>query len=150
MFDKTKGIILLDLYGVPRFEYCTNGECMFRVDLCWTTCWDHFSNLNKSIRNLPVNHFRRKFSSRTRTMATNQLIRVFNINAHMFKYKFYCIPSDFLEKIISINNTLTVANSSPLNVKTGHRLWIFHIAKNTVFGSSWPTLRILHSAYQQL
>ena len=43
-------------------------------------------------------------------------------NPYIFKYKSYCIPSDFLEHIQSVNNTLIIVNSKLSTVKTGNWL----------------------------
>ena len=51
----------------------------------------------------------------------------------MSKYKSYCIPSDFLEHIQHVDNTLIIVNSSPSSVKTGHWLCIFQTRSNIEF-----------------
>jgi len=66
-------------------------------------------------------------------MNTNQIINVFSMDPYMSQYKSYCIPSDFIEKIPSVNNTLIIVNSSPSTLKTGHWLCIFQTAKNIEF-----------------
>jgi hypothetical protein len=48
----------------------------------------------------------------------------------MPQYRSYCIPSDFIEKMSSVNNTLIIVNSSPSTLKTGHWLFIFKTVKN--------------------
>jgi hypothetical protein len=66
-------------------------------------------------------------------MNANRIISVFNMGSYMSKYKSYCIPSEFPEKILSVNNTLVIVNSSPSSVKTGHWLCILQTAKNIEF-----------------
>ena len=51
----------------------------------------------------------------------------------MSKYKPYCRPSDFLEKVQRVNNTIIIVNSGPSTLKTGHWLCIFETAKNIEF-----------------
>jgi hypothetical protein len=56
----------------------------------------------------------------------------------MSKYKSYCIPSDFLDYIQSVNNTLIIVNSGPSTVKTGRWLSIFQTAKNIEYFILFP------------
>ena len=66
-------------------------------------------------------------------MNTSQIINVFNMDPYMSQYKSYCLPSDFLGKIQSVNNTLIIVNSSPSTVLTGHWLCIFQTMKTIEF-----------------
>ena len=66
-------------------------------------------------------------------MNTNQIIDVFNMDPFMSKYKSYCIPSDFLQYIHTVNKTIIIVNSSPSTVQTGHWLCIYQTAKNIEF-----------------
>jgi hypothetical protein len=82
------------------------------------------------------NHPWRQCSTKPCTMNTNKIISVFSIDLYMSQYKSYCIPSDLIEKIISVNNTLTIVNSSSSSVGTGHWLCIFQTAKSIEFFDS--------------
>ena len=50
-------------------------------------------------------------------MTINQIISEFYLEPYMLKYKYYCISSDFLDHIQSVNN-IRIINSSPLTIKT--------------------------------
>ena len=67
-------------------------------------------------------------------MNTNQIIDVFNLDPFMSKYKSYCLPSDFLDKIQGGTHTIIIVNSSPSNIRnTGHWLCIFQTTKTIEF-----------------
>ena len=83
-------------------------------------------------------------------MNTNKVTDAFNLDIYMYKYKSHCIPSGFLDYILSVNNIFIMFNSSPTTAKTGHWLCIFETAKKTKFWSSWPTVCILHASHQKL
>ena len=114
MFAKTHGIIVLDLSGTLYTRIIRTNTV--RLERTFA------EPLEDSIGLISLNEFttyrKMRCSIRLGTMNTNQMLNVFTFDPYISKYKSYCTPSDFVNHIQRVDNTLIIVNSSPSNLKT--------------------------------